>query len=42
MTLLQNAALWKTLGAARGSSGDKVNSIAVVEGVKTFAKAASV
>ena len=41
MTLLQNAALRKTLGAVKGSSGRKMNAIAAVEDVETFAKAAS-
>ena len=41
MTLLQNAAMRKALGAVKGSSGRKVNAIAAVEDVKTFAKAAT-
>ena len=41
MTLLQNAALRKTLGAVKGSSGRKANTIAAVEDVETFARAAS-
>lgn len=41
MTLLQNTVLRKTLGTVRGSSGKKVNAIAAVEDVETFAKAAS-
>ena len=41
MTLLQNAAFRKTLGTVRGSSGKKVNTIAAVEDVETFVKAAS-
>ena len=39
MTLLQNTALWKALGALKGSSGRKANAIAAVEDVETFAKA---
>ena len=41
MTLLQNAGLRETLGAVRGSSGRKVNVIAAMEDVETFAKVAS-
>ena len=41
MTLLQNAAMRKALGAVKGSSGRKENAIAAVEDVKTFAKAAT-
>ena len=41
MTLLQNAAMRKALGAVKGSSGKKVNAIAAVEDVETFAKAAT-
>ena len=41
MTLLQNAAMRKALGAVRGSSGRKANAIAAVEDVETFAKAAT-
>ena len=41
MTLLQNAAMWKALGAVKGSSGRKANAIAAVEDVETFAKAAT-
>ena len=41
MTLLQNAALRKTLGALKGSSGRTANAIAAVEDVVTFARAAS-
>ena len=39
MTLLQNAAMRKALGAVKGSSWRKANAIAAVEGVETFAKA---
>ena len=41
MTLLQNAAMRKTLGAVEGSSGRKANAIAAVEDVGTFASAAT-
>ena len=41
MTLLQNAAMRKTLGAVTGSSGRKANAIAAVEDVETFARAAA-
>ena len=41
MTLLQNAAVRKTLGAVKRSSGRKANAIATVEDVETFARAAS-
>ena len=41
MTLLQNAALRKTLDAVKGSSGRKANTIAAVEDVETFTRAAS-
>ena len=41
MTLLQNAAMQKALGAVKGSSGRKPNAIAAVEDVETFAKAAT-
>ena len=41
MTLLQNTALRKTLGAVKGSSGSKANAITAVEDVETFARAAS-
>ena len=41
MTLLQNAAMRKALGAVKGSSGRKANAIAAVEDVETFAKAAT-
>ena len=41
MTLLQNAAMRKTLGAVKGSSGRKANAIAGVEDVETFARAAA-
>lgn len=41
MTLLQNAALQKTLGAVKGSSGRKTNAIAAVKDVETFGRAAS-
>ena len=40
MTVLQNAAMCKTLGAVKGSSGDKMNGIAMVERVEVFANAA--
>ena len=39
MTLLQNAAMRKALGAVKRSSGRKANAIAAVEDVETFAKA---
>ena len=41
MTLLQNAAMRKVLGAVKGSSGRKASAIAAVEDVETFAKAAT-
>ena len=41
MTLLQNAAMRKTLGAVKGSSGRKANAIAAVEDVETFTRAAA-
>ena len=41
LTLLQNAAMWKTLGAVKGSSRRNANAIAAVEDVETFAKAAT-
>ena len=41
MTLLQNVAIRKTLGAVKGTSGKKANAIAAVEDVETFAKAAT-
>ena len=41
MTLLQNAAMRKALGAVKGSSGRKASAIAAVEDVETFAKAAT-
>ena len=41
MTLPQNAAMRKALGAVKGSSGRKANAIVVVEDVETFAKAAT-
>ena len=41
MTLLQNAAVQKTLCAVKGSCGRKANAIAAVENMETFAKAAS-
>ena len=41
MTLLQNAAMRKTLGAVKGTSGKKAGAIAGVEDVETFAKAAT-
>ena len=41
MTLLQNAAMRKTLGAVKGSSGRKASAIAAVEDVETFARAAT-
>ena len=39
MTLLQNAAMRKTLGAVKGTSGRKASAIAAVEDVETFARA---
>ena len=41
MTMLQNAAMRKALGAVKGSSGRKASAIAAVENVETFAKAAT-
>ena len=41
MTMLQNAAMQKTLGAVKGSSGRKANAIAAVEDVETLARAAA-
>ena len=41
MTLLQNAAMRKALGAVKGTSGRKANAIAAVEDVETFAKPAT-
>ena len=41
MTLLQNAAMRKTLGAVKGSSGRKAKALAAVEDVETFARAAA-
>ena len=41
MTRLQNAALRKVMGAVRGSSGSKVEAIAAVEDVETFARASA-
>ena len=41
MTLLQNAAMRKTLGVVKGSSGRKASAIAAVEDVETFARAAT-
>ena len=41
MTLLQNAVMRKTLGAVKGTSGRKAGAIAAVEGVETFARAAT-
>ena len=41
MTLLQNAAMRKTLGAVKGSSGRKANALAAVEDMETFARAAA-
>ena len=41
MTLLQNAAMRKALGAVKGSSGRKASAITAVEDVETFAKAAT-
>lgn len=40
MTLLRNSAFRKELGVVKGSSGDKVNAIATMEGVEVFAKTA--
>ena len=39
MTLLQNAAMRKTLGAVKGSSGRKADAKAAVEDMETFARA---
>ena len=41
MTLLQNAAMRKTLGAVKGSFGKKATAIGAVEDVETFARAAA-
>ena len=41
MTLMPNAALQKTLGIVKGSSGDKISAIALVESVEVFAEAAT-
>ena len=41
MTLLQNVAMRKTLGAVKGSSRRKAGAIAAVEDVETFARAAT-
>lgn len=41
MTILQKPALCKTLGAGKGSSGDKINAIAEVESVEVFVEAAT-
>ena len=41
MTLLQNAAVRKTLGAVKGTSGKKAGAIAAVEDMETFARAAT-
>ena len=41
MTLLQNAAMMKALGAVKVSYGRKANAIAAVEHVETFARAAT-
>ena len=41
MTLLQNVAMRKTLGAVKGTSGRKASAIAAVEDVETFARAAT-
>ena len=41
MTLLQNMAMRKTLGAVKGTSGRKAGAIAAVEDVETFARAAT-
>ena len=41
MTLLQNVAMRKTLGAVKGTSGRKAGAIAAVEDVETFARAAT-
>ena len=41
MTLLQNAAMWKSLGPGKGISGRKANATAAVEDVETFAIAAA-
>ena len=42
MTLLQNAAMRKTLGVVKGTSGRKANTVAAVEDVETFAKAVTI
>ena len=41
MTLLQDAAMRKTVGAVKGSSGRKAGAIAAVEDVETFVRAAT-
>ena len=41
MTLLQNAAMQKTLSPVKGSSGRRANAIAAVEDVETFVRAAT-
>lgn len=41
MTLLPNAALHKTLGVVKGSSGHKISAIASVESVEVFVEAAT-
>ena len=41
MTLLQNVAIRKTLGAVKGTSWKKADAIAAVEDVETFARAAT-
>lgn len=40
MTLFQNLRMRKTIGAVKGSSAEKVNTIAVVEAVMTIARVA--
>ena len=39
MSPMQNLVLWKTLSVVKGSAGRKVNAIATVEDVETFASA---
>ena len=41
MSLLQNAALRKTLNAVKGSSGEKISAVATVESVQVFAEVAT-
>ena len=42
MTLLQNAAIRKTLGGVKGSSGRQANAIAAVKDEETLARATTV